>query len=218
MKNSKNSTTTTVGTAKQSASKNTSSERKVLKSVTVAFGNSDLRVNAGLYEVKAGDKTYKVLVYKNLTLDAYLVALPQTGLKAQGSKRVLAIAKGDSKIANMRVADLAIAKLEKRINSSARGIKWDEYINNEVVAMTKPEFVYDESGKVAKDANGKAIRTGNVVAKYPVLTAQSEGLKASDERILNGVQKYFDSLLKKQAKLDSEKTSKVQPKAEKKSA
>ena len=203
MKNSKNST------------KQGSAKQNVTNRVATTFGSKEVGLSVAIYDCKVNGKTHRVLAYLNLTLDAYLVAIPQTGLKAQGKDRVLAVAKSDSSIAKLRVADLAISKLTNRINSSCRGKSWIEFCN-EVASMTKAEFIRDENGKIAKDANGKAIKTGNKVAKYNTFSRESEGLKTRDERILNAVEKYFSNLEKKQAKLDSE--AKEQPKAEKQSA
>lgn len=199
-------TNTTAQTAKQSSTKAT----KAPNTVTVTFGTKELSVSAEVYEATLRGKAVRTLVYMNLTLDAYLAALPQTGLKAQGKKRVLAIAKSDTKLADMRVADLAIAKLEKRVLSSCRGKKWDEYVEDEVLSMTKAEILRGADGKAIKGDDGKYVKTGNRVAKYPIINAQSVGLKPRQLRVLNAVQKYFDKLSKAEDKLRAEN----QPKAE----
>jgi len=203
MKNSKNST------------KQGSAKQNITNRVATTFGSKDINLSVAIYDCKHNGKTHRVLAYLNLTLDAYLVAIPNTGLKAQGKDRVLAVAKSDSSIAKLRVADLAVSKLTNRINSSCRGKSWNDFCN-EVATMTKAEFVRDENGKVVKGDDGKAIKTGNRVAKYNTFSRETEGLKNRDERILNAVEKYFSNLEKKQAKLDAE--AKAQPKAEKQSA
>ena len=207
-KNSKNSTATV--SAKQNPTL-TKKEPKALNRVAVPFRNKNVNQSVAIYEVESNGINHRVIGYLNMTLDAYLVALPQTGLKAQGKDRVLAVPKNDTLKAKFRVSNWAIAKLTKAVNSSCRGKSWKDYCN-EVATMTKAELVRDKDGHLVFDENGKVQKTGNFVSKYSTYSSKSEGLKDRDVRILNFVKKYLDSLYKREGKAES------QPKAEDKTS
>ena len=152
----------------KNSAKNSSFTNRLAKAqnngVVSAYKSSIIRWKADVLTITSDSgKTYNVLAYYDLSKDAIIVAIPQTGLPEQGKDRILAIPTSDSAKAEFRAKKiLAVSKVEKEINLMCNGRSWAE-----VVTIC---------GGATRSYKDKA---GNIVTKdcYGKISAQSEGLK-----------------------------------------
>lgn len=141
-----------------------------------------------IYHICSYEHLIKTIVFYNMDPDVYIALLPQTGMAAQGKRRLLIIPKKGESTPNDNLVKIAnTALVVKEINSFERGKKKEEVLK-----------ILIDSNKVKRPYWEKT----DGLDYAPV----SEGKNNVEMRILGVLQRYYDFLgYQKQKAIEAKK-------------